>query len=255
MPEWLIPWLVAAVVIWPLYRVEGWIQKHIQGLGLLLTNNPKAAVLIYFLAMLPGVALHEFSQWLLAKILRVKVKKFELWPQQHGSQIRLGLVEIDKKTDSIRATLIGMVPLATGVAAIALIGGLRFNTDVLIQSLGSGDLPTIVQGFREFMSAPDFMLWFYLVFAIANAMLPEEHDRINWWLPIGVIAAITIFLLIMDLSILLQVFLVGPMAQLANWLSFSVVMALGIDLVMMALISLSEVIFSRILNREIEYKS
>ena len=118
MPEWIVPWITTAVVIWPLLQVERWVHRHIQGLGLLLTNDPPAAVLIYYLTLLPGVILHEGSQWLLAKALRVKVKKFQLWPDKQGKVIRLGLVEIDKKTDNVRATLVGMVPLAAGVAAI-----------------------------------------------------------------------------------------------------------------------------------------
>jgi hypothetical protein len=255
MPGWLLPWLIAAASVWPLVRVERWIHKHIQGLGLLLTNNPQAAVLIYYLALLPGVVLHEVSQWALAWLLRVKVKKFELWPKKERSGvIRLGLVEIDRHTDAIRATLIGMVPLATGVAAIALIGSTRFNTGVLLSAFATGDLPVMVQGFNTFISTPDFLFWLYLVFAVANAMLPESHDRINWWLPAGVVAAITVFLLLLDLNILLKAWLEGPMARLASWLSFALVSALVIDLVMMGVITLAEIIFSRLLNRELEYR-
>jgi hypothetical protein len=255
MPDWLVPWIIAAVAVWPLVRVERWIHRHVQGLGLLLTNDPQAAVLIYYLAMLPGVALHEFSQWALAKLLGVRIKKFQLWPEkQRGGVIRLGLVEIDRKTDIIRATLIGMVPLVTGVAVIALIGGARFDTPALLAALATGDLPTMLAGLNTFISVPDFWLWFYLVFAIANAMLPEPHDQINWWILIGVAVAITVFLLVLDLSILLQAWLLGPLLKVAEWLSFTLVTALLIDLFMMGLISLAEAIFSRVLNRELEYK-
>lgn len=254
MPNWLIPWLVAALAIWPLVQVERWIHRHVQGLGLLLTNNPQAAVLIYYVALLPGVVLHEVSQWVLAKLLRVRVKQFRIWPEeQRGGVIRLGLVEIEKNTDNIRATLIGMVPLASGVAAIVLIGS-RFNLQPLLDALPTGDLPTIGAGLDAFLSTPDFWLWVYLVFAIANAMLPEEHDRISWWLFVGAAAAITAALLVLDLSILLQAWLEGPLAQVARWLSFALVAALVIDLFMMALIALAEAVFSRLLGRELEYK-
>jgi hypothetical protein len=254
MSEWIVPWIVAGLAIWPLLQVERWIHRHIQGLGLLLTNDPQAAVLIYYLALLPGVALHEFSQFLLAKALGVRVKKFRLWPEKRRGLIRLGLVEIDGKTDDIRATLIGMVPLATGVAAIALIGGTHFDTEAFVSALGTGDLPTIFAGIDTFVSAPDFWFWMYLVFAIANAMLPEEHDRINWWLFAGAVGGITAVLLLLDLGILLQAWVEGPLNALARWLSFAFVMALTLDLFMMGLIALSESIFSRVLDRELEYK-
>ncbi|HEC22959.1 MAG TPA: hypothetical protein ENI95_08590 [Chloroflexi bacterium] len=255
MPDWILSWILIGLTIWPLIQVERWIHKHIQGLGLLLTNNPQAAVLIYYLLLLPGVALHELSQWLLAKALGVRVKKFRLWPEkQRGGIIRLGLVEIDPKTDTIRATLVGMVPLATGLAAIALIGSTHFNTDVLLDSLLTGDLPTIIAGLNAFVSAPDFWLWVYLVFAIANAMLPEPHDRISWPLLGGTIAAIVIFLLVLDLNILLQTWVQGPLAQLARWVSLALLIALTIDVICMMLIAGMEWLFSRILNRELEYR-
>ncbi len=253
IPNWLIPWFVAALAIWPLVQVERWIHRHVQGLGLLLTNNPQAAVLIYYMALLPGVVLHEVSQWVLARLLRVRVKQFRLWPQeQRGGVIRLGLVEIEKGTDDLRATLIGMVPLVSGVGAIVLIGS-HFNLQALLDALPTGDLPTIGAALDAFFSTPDFWLWVYLVFAIANAMLPEEHDRINWWLFVGAAGAITAVLLVLDLSILLQAWLEGPLAQVARWLSLALVAALAIDLFMMALIALAEAIFSRLLGRELEY--
>jgi hypothetical protein len=254
MPDWIIPWILAALAIWPLVQLERWIHKHVQGLGLLLTNNPQAAVLIYYLALLPGVALHEGSQWLLAQILRVKVKRFRIWPEkQRGGVIRLGLVEIEPETDSVRATLIGMIPLIVGVAVIALISATHFDTDILLASLLVGDLPTMAAGIRAFTAAPDFWLWVYVIFAVGNAMLPEEHDRINWWLLIGVVAGITIALLLLDLNILIQAWLEGPLAQLARWLSLALIMVVVIDLICMGLMAGAEALFSRLLNREVEY--
>ena len=234
MPQWVVSWILVGLAIWPLLQVERWIHKHIQGLGLLLTNNPQAAVLIYYLLLLPGVALHEASQWLLAKVLGAKVKQFRIWPEQQRAVIR-------------------MVPLATGLAAIALIGSTRFNTAALLEGLFSGDLPTIIAGLNVFMSTPDFWLWVYLVFAIANAMLPEPHDRISWPLLGGVIAGIVAFLLILDLSVLLSFWVEGPLAQLAHWLSLALIIALVTDLLFMALIAGMEWLFSILLNRELEY--
>lgn len=254
MPEWIIPWIVVGLLIWPLRIVERWMHKHIQGLGLLLTNNSQAAVLVYYLLLLPGVALHEVSQWLLAKALRVEVKKFQLWPEkQKGGVIRLGLVEIEKGVDTVRASLIGMIPLITGTAVIALIGSTRFDIATFGTAIGSGDLPTMLEGIRVFVSTPDFWLWIYLIFAIANAMLPEEHDRINWWLPLAALGGIIAVLLILDLGILVQAGMEGPLAQIGRWLSLAFGIALGVDLLVMGLMSAIEAIFTRVLDRELEY--
>lgn len=253
MPDWLIPWIIIAVVIWPLVKVEEWIHWHIQGLGLLITDNRQAATLIYYLVLLPGVVLHEVSQWVLAQVLRVKVKKFQLWPDTQGKRIRLGLVEIDKKTDDYRATAVGMVPLVSGVTALVLIGQARFDVHTLFAGLGTGDLPTAMAAIRTFTSAPDFWIWVYLAFAIANAMLPEEHDRVNWWLFIVPMAGISAVLLLLDLGILLEAWLDGPLTAIGEWLSFGLALALGFDLFMMALIAIAEEVIGRFKENAVEY--
>ncbi len=253
MPGWLLSWALAAALIWPLQRIERWIHRHIQGLGLLVTNNAQAATLIYYILMLPGVVLHEVSQWLLAKLLRVTVKKFQLWPDKKSKDIRLGLVEIDKKTDDVRASLVGMIPLATGVAAVILISN-RFDASMLLEGLRTGDLPTFFQGIRLFTSATDFWVWVYLLFAIANAMFPEEHDRINWWLPAGVFAAFIAFLVILDLGVILKAWVEGPVAIIGRWLSIALLITLLLDLFVMGLVALLEAIFERITGNEVIYK-
>lgn len=253
MPSWLLYWGLAALMIWPLQRVQRWIHRHIQGLGLLVTSNAQAATLIYYIIMLPGVTLHEVSQWLMAKLIGAKVKKFQLWPDKKSKQIRLGLVEIDKKTDDVRATLVGMIPLATGVALIILISG-RFDASLLMLGLSTGDLPTFFQGLKAFVSATDFWVWVYLLFSIANAMFPEEHDRINWWLPAGLFGGFIVFLLVLDLGVILQAWVEGPVATMGRWLSLALGIALLLDLFVMGLVALLEWVFQRITGNEVIYK-
>jgi len=255
MPEWIVPWMLAALAIWPLQRATRWIHKHLQGLGLLMTNDAQGAVLVYYVALFPGVVLREISQWIVARSLLVKVKKFRMWPEkQRRGAIRLGLVEIDDMTDTVRATLVGIVPVAIGIVAISIIGVFLFNAEALLQSLATGDMPQIMAGLDAFMSSPDFWLWIYVIFAIANAMLPEEHDHVNWWLLAGSLAAITIFLLFLDLGVLVQAGLEGPFTQLARMTSLALILALLIDWLVIGLIRLMEWGFGRFLNREVEYR-
>jgi hypothetical protein len=251
--NWFIPLLLIAILIWPLRQLERWMHKHLQGLGLLLTNNPQAAVLIYYLLLLPGVALHEASQWLLAKILRVKIKRFQLWPEKQKGGIKLGMVEIEKDIDATRATMIGMIPVVAGCAVIAWIGSTRFDLPTLATAFASQDLGTILAGLNVFISTPDFWLWVYLVFAIANAMMPEAHDVINWWILIVPFAGLIAFLLVLDQAILVAALMEGPVAAAGSYLSLALGIALAVDLLVMGLIALTEAIFSRVLDRELEY--
>jgi hypothetical protein len=255
MPEWIVSWILVGVAVLLLRPAIRWIHKHVQGLGLLITNDPQGAVLIYYLALVPGVALHEGSQWFLAKMLRVKIKKFRLWPEkQRGGTIRLGLVEIDEETDNVRATLVGVIPLVVGIGVIALLGGWRFDPTNLLAAMATGDLPTIGAAFGDFLNAPDFWLWAYVVFAIANTMLPEEHDRIFWIPIVGVLIGLVVLLLVLDLGILVWAGLDGPLAQLAASMSLALILSLCIDWLVMGLIWVLERVLGHVLNREVEYK-
>lgn len=264
MLYWLVPWLIAAVLLWPLQQLENWMHKHLQGIGLLITNNDQAAVLVYYLLLLPGVALHEVTQWLLAQALRVPVKKFQLWPDDEQGSIRLGLVEIEPNIDLVRATLIGTLPVVVGIALVALIAS-RFPIADLGTALVSGDAPTMMAGIGKFISTPDFWLWIYLIFAIANAMLPESHDVINWWylaIPFGTVMLI---LMLVDLGILgnkgplfdfaylIKASFEVPIAQLGDLILLAFGISVAVDLLVMGLVTGIELFFSRVLGRELEY--
>jgi len=255
MPDWIFAWVICGVAIWLLLPATRWIHKHLQGLGLLMTNNPRGAVMVYYLALFPGVILREVSQWLVAKALKVKVKKFAIWPEkQKGGTIRLALIDIDDMTGPVRATLVGIVPVLVGIFFIGLIGLGAFRTQELVAGLSTGDVPSAMAGLNTFFSTPDFWLWTYLIFAIANAMLPEAHDRISWWLLGGVLVGIVIILLVLDLGILLQAGLNGPFADLARSMSLALTLSLLIDWLVMLLITITEWVYGRFFNREVEYR-
>jgi hypothetical protein len=253
MPAYLLPWLTAAAALVPLIYLERWIHKHLQGVGLLLTNDPEVAVLFYYVLLLPGVLLHEGSHWLAAKLLRVRIRRVSLWPERgRGGMIRLGLVET-AQADPLRATLIGLAPLAAGVAAITLIGTL-LDTSAVAAALTTGDLPTIWAALRNLSATPDFWLWLYLLFAVSNAMLPSASDRRNWLIVGGAIVAIALVMFLLDLGSLVQAGIEGPLAQIARWLSLAFISAALIDVFFAALIALLEAILGRVVGREIEYK-
>ncbi|GAF95383.1 unnamed protein product, partial [marine sediment metagenome] len=73
-------WLVISLV--PLFFMKRWINRHIQGLGLLLMGDNETATLLYFVLLLPGILIHELSHWLAAKLLGVRTGKISLWPSR-----------------------------------------------------------------------------------------------------------------------------------------------------------------------------
>lgn len=248
-----VPWLIAGMVVIPLVYLERWIHKHLQGLGLLISNNSETAVMLYYFVMLPGVLVHEAGHWIVAKVLMVRVKKVRIWPEaQRGGTIRLGLVET-VKTDPVRGTLIGLGPLVAGVAVVLLISTKVMNASAFFDSLATGDLRTIGAGISQLTATPDFFLWLYLLFSVSNAMMPSTADRQSWPIVGLGLAAVVGVMLLMDLSNLV-VYGLEQMTAAAEALTVAFVTAVSVDIVFLLIIAILESVLSRVVGRAIEYR-
>jgi hypothetical protein len=170
--------VVATLVL--LVALERWIHQHIHGVAYLFTRNKDAAILLYAVPLFPGVVLHELSHWVMAKLLGVKTGGISLLPKRDRSgHIRLGSLVIER-TDAIRASLIGIAPLFSGSLVVLYIGYRMIGVGALGNALLTGSIAAIASSFGALLRVPDMWLWLYLLFAIANAMLPSPSDRETW---------------------------------------------------------------------------
>lgn len=167
-------WLaVAALALWVLQRQ---LHSHIQGLVLLLSGSDNAATLAHFLLLLPGVVVHELSHWLAARLLGVRVGAISIGPERRrGRAMRFGSVQI-ARADPVRESLIGLAPLLSGTAVVLVLARWAFG---LLPS-SAPDLSGWPARLLACLHAPDAWLWLYLVFAVANTMLPSASDRRPW---------------------------------------------------------------------------
>lgn len=173
--DWtVLAWMIgAALTMW---LVQRQLHQHIQGLVLLATGNENLVVAAHFLLLLPGILVHELSHWLAAKLLRVRVGPISIGPERkRGKQIRFGSVQIGR-TDAVRESLIGLAPLASGTGLVLLLARWGFGL------LPSGTIPLAAWPgqLEHCLQATDAWLWVYLIFAVANAMLPSASDRRAW---------------------------------------------------------------------------
>ncbi len=244
-------WLAATLV--PLFFMKRWINQHIQGLGMLLTGDNEAAMLLYFVLLLPGILIHELSHWLAAKLLGVRTGKISLWPsKRRGNQMRLGSVRI-AHTDPFRASLIGVAPLISGSFAILIIGQLILGLGDLGEVLLNGEWGPLGESLLAHLQAPDFWLWLYLIFAVSNAMLPSETDREPWrpvFLFMGLVA--------------LSSYLTGWVSQVPevvtttsltglSYLAYAFSLTVAVDAIFIALIAVIEAFVSRLTGKRVEY--
>jgi hypothetical protein len=188
-------WALVLIALIPLVILERWIHKHLQGLWLLLLRDADMALVMYSLIMLPGVLLHEGSHWLAALLLGVRTGRFSVIPKRlPNGNLRLGYVET-AKADPLREALIGAAPLAAGVAAIIFMGYARLGVGAVGTAAAQGDVWATAAAVQAMGRQPDFWLWVYLLFTVANSMLPSASDRRAWG-PVAVAAVLVTGLLI-----------------------------------------------------------
>jgi hypothetical protein len=242
MLDWLSLLVVVATLI-PLVVLERWIHQHLHGIGLLLTGNQDAAVLLYALPLLPGVLLHELSHWLVAKLLGVKTARMSLLPKrQRGGRVQLGAVVV-QKTDAVRASLIGVAPLVSGSLVVLLIGQRILDVSAMGGALRTENLGMIFSAWLTALRAPDMWLWVYLLFAVANAMLPSPADR-ETWLPVTYVLGFSSFLLEL-----------APVVVTAlRWLAAAFAMTLVADVPFVILILCVEWLLGTLRGQRVFYK-
>lgn len=176
-------WFLLMLV--PLIALQRVLHREIQAaLYVGSGGNAPLTMAVFSILFLPGVVLHEFSHYIMAKVLFVRTRGFSIIPKMMPEgYLRMGYVEV-AETDIVRDSLIGAAPLILGNLAVAYIAITRLHLIPLWDVLRNGQFGLFWMGVSLLPSVPDFALWFYLTFAISSTMLPSQSDR-HAWLPLG----------------------------------------------------------------------
>jgi hypothetical protein len=245
-------WFLGTLIL--LVLVQRWVHRHLHGVAYLITGHADMALLLYSLPLLPGVALHELSHAIMAALLGVKTANLTLIPQrQPDGHVRLGSLQVER-VDVVRSSLIGLAPLLAGSAVIVLIIRFAFDVNTLGAAVQHGDMAGLLSSLGGLLRAPDAWLWLYLLFSIANAMLPSPSDR-ETWLPVVLFS-----LLLLSAAVVLGLgsALEGlslVVDQILRWLAAAFTITLIVDVPFILIIFLIEATSGRALGRRVEYTS
>lgn len=253
-----MPFIWVAVAIPFLMVLQRWIHAHLHGISLLLLGKPERAVLLYAIILFPGVLLHELSHWVFATLLGVRTGTFSLIPRiQDDGTVQLGYVEYFKgrTLGPIRESLIGGAPLIVGTAVILLIGIRIFNVEELGVAIQSGEIETLSIAMGNLFQTSDFLVWLYLLFAIANGMLPSRSDRKAWPAFLWIMVGIAVVLYLLGFANVVINGLVRPATITFGYLGLAFSMAIGVDLLFMIVLSLIENLVSRLKGVSVVYSS
>ena len=176
-------WFILMLV--PLIALQRILHREIQAAFYIATGgNARLTMAFFSILFFPGVILHEFSHFIMAKILFVRTRGFSIIPKMMPQgYLRMGYVEV-AETDIVRDSLIGAAPLILGNLVVAYIAIYRLYLTPLWDVLRNGQAELFWLGITLLPKVPDFVLWFYLTFAISSTMLPSQSDR-HAWLPLG----------------------------------------------------------------------
>ena len=251
----MLPSLLAFLAAFgALLALERYAHRMLQEVALLVTGHTESAIFLYSIPLLPGVALHELSHAVMARLLGVPVRSLTLTPKrQKGGTVRLGAVEV-LKSDSIRASLIGGAPLLVGLIVLGLIGWQTFNGAGVTGALERGDIAAMASLLLATTRATDALLWFYIIFAVANSMMPSASDTQAWPPVIGLLVVIAVVALLLGGADLVQT-LKAPVTITLRWLAASLAITAFVDVLVIAALWLLARLIERISNRRITYKN
>jgi hypothetical protein len=236
-------WFVVAIVA--LLLLQRVLHHEIQAVLLILTRNPALTIGLFSVFFFPGVFLHEFSHFLMAKLLFVPTGGFSLIPQTlPDGRLRLGYMET-AQADVARDSLIGAGPIITGGLAVALIALHPLNLLPLWGVLRDGQFGLFWLGITLLPQIRDFWLWFYLAFAISSTMMPSESDR-HAWLPLGLL-----LLVLLGLALLAGAgpWMVESLAPPLTAFLRSAALVFALSAILHAVFSLPVMLAHRILTR------
>ena len=246
MPDYALSLLWFVSTLFVLILISRWLNRHVQGVALLLTNSPDVAMYASYGAFFPGIVLHELSHWLAAQVLGVRTWGISLRPKRTaGRQIYYGSVQIER-VDALRRSLIGLAPFIAGGLAV-----------FLFTSIGLGVMPMTVPRSLDdlwmYWAVDDVWVWIYMTFAVSNAMMPSSSDR-EPWLPVLLFMAVIAALLIAtDAITLIPAAVVALVLRGVDYVSYAFTLTIAVDLIFALAIFLLEGLLMLLLGRQVKY--
>lgn len=245
--------LTFALCVILLYWLQRWITQHVQGIGLLLFGKADYGMALLWLVLLPGILLHEASHWITARLLGLKTGRFRFTPSTVKGQIVLGSVEV-QHSNAFKDSLVGLAPFLAGTLALLILGYAVFDVGALGRAWEDNAWQRMADLLAGTLRVDDAFLWFYLVFAISNAMMPSPSDRESWRLVLIYVGVVFLLLLVFGWLPALSDQLVQQLDAGLRMLTWAFGLALLVDAALAIAIALFELAASALLRRRIVYK-
>ncbi len=182
-------------LFWGLRKMEDWLHRHVFKVGWLVTKSYDTTTILYYTVFLPGVFLNQVTVWLVAGALDVRAERAPLgFPKkQEIGELKLDFVKLSRKASPVKLAFIGLMPLLIGLLVIWLIATQVFDVVALlaVYNVPDGGLGPALE---LLLQTPDFWLWAYFIFTVANTMMPDG-SLLPPRRPLLILAAVALLLL------------------------------------------------------------
>ncbi|MCU0466674.1 MAG: hypothetical protein MUF38_19160 [Anaerolineae bacterium] len=162
------------VGFWLLRQMERWLHQHIFKLGWLLTKDFRTTTVLFYVLFLPGIVLHEVALFFAASFLNVRAERILRFPQvQEIADLKINFIRLSPRAPRWKIALIELAPPLVGVIVISAIANGILNINAALTVMRTGDLADVGTGMAMLTAKPDFWLWTFILFTIANTMTPR----------------------------------------------------------------------------------
>jgi len=237
------------VLFYALRQLEVWLHQHIFKVGWLVTKQYQTTTILYYAFFLPGIILNQFIFWLAAGFLNVSAERTIQWPQkQEIGELKLDFIRLSKNVSPFRFAVISTAPLLVGLFTVAFIANNVLNVPGFLTEMNvGGSMVNLSTALAHFTSAPDFWIWVYLAFAVANTMMPNFANLRAWRIVLIILGAIiALFYILGAGDQVVMNNLRGPVTNILNGLSSVFAIIIGLDVFMVAVLGTMEAVIERI---------
>lgn len=196
---------------------------------------------------MPGVVLNQVVLWFTSGVFNVQAEGAIAWPQEQSvAELKLTFVKVAKNAGALALALIHLMPLVAGLLVITVITSSIFNLDGILQEATESGEPVafILQGLA---SIPDLFIWVYMIFTVANTMIPN----LALLKPLRTIAIVIAGLTVLGvasgtLSEVIAEALLTSLSQIAGGLTIILLAIVGADLLVTGALGIIESVIERI---------
>lgn len=224
-----------------LRQLERWLHQHIFKVGWLVFKNFQHTTLIYYTFFLPGVILNQLVYWLVAGVLDVRADRAIRLPEkQEVAELKLNFIKLSKKASPAKVSIISLSPFLAGLLFILIAMNNIFHVNVAFADF-DGTLNSFFTSIGRITSVPDFWLWAYLLFTVANTMMPDFKQIYGLRVILTIIGVIFIALLFIGVGDeIANATINGPILSLLNTLSGAFAFVIVLDIAVVGILAVIE---------------